>query len=95
MLFNLEYALNAALDLDQIFELVTTVLEQKAVCQMDPDQEETDDQPEDQAEEDSMLISAAADVVAALASVLGEQFTEPFKKFFPMIAKYYVRQHAP
>lgn len=73
--------------------MVGQVLEQKAVCQMDPDQEETEELPEDQAEEDSMLISAASDVVAALASALGEQFTEPFKTFFPLITKYYVSDH--
>ncbi|KAF8578209.1 ARM repeat-containing protein [Ramaria rubella] len=73
----------------EIFEMVGMVLEQKAVCQMDPDQEAEEELPEDQAEEDSMLISAASDVVAALATALGPQFTEPFQTFFPLIIKYY------
>ena len=78
------------LDVEGIFEIVTTVLEQKAVCQMDPDQEDEAFEEEEQSEEDSMLVSAAADVVAALASALGPQFAEPFQDFFPMIVKYYV-----
>lgn len=77
-------------DVKDIFEMVSLVLEQKAVCQMDPDQEEGEDLPEDQAEEDSMLITAASDVVASLATTLGAQFTEPFQTFFPLITKYYV-----
>jgi len=73
-----------------IFEIVSTILEQKAVCQLDPDQEEDEAfEEEEQSEEDSSLVSAAADVVAALASALGPQFTEPFQTFFPLIVKYY------
>lgn len=86
----LHHALTAVTDVKDIFEMVGLVLEQKAVCQVDPDQEEDEEPPEDQAEEDSMLITAASDVVAALATALGSDFTEPFKTFFPMIAKYYV-----
>lgn len=85
------------LDIKDIFEMIGLVLGQKAVCQLDPDQEASEEQPEDQAEEDSMLISAASDVVASLASALGSQFAEPFRTFFPLIIKYYVRlfSHAP
>jgi hypothetical protein len=57
---------------------------------MDPDQEEGEELPEDQAEEDSMLITAVSDVVALLATALGAHFTEPFQRFFPLITKYFV-----
>lgn len=66
------------------------ILEQKAFCQQDPDQDEDEEAPEDQAEYDSVLISSAGDLVAALASALGAEFTPAFNTFFPLIAKYYV-----
>jgi importin-4 len=46
--------------------------------------------PEDQAEYDSVLISAAGDLVSSLANVLGADFSQAFGTFFPLIAKYYV-----
>lgn len=66
-------------------------MEQKAFCQQDPDQDEEEEAPEDQAEYDSVLISSAGDLVAALAGALGADFAPAFIKFFPLIAKYYVR----
>jgi hypothetical protein len=67
------------------------ILEQKALCQQDPDQDEGDEAPEDQAEYDSVLISSAGDLVSALANVLGADFAKAFGTFYPLIAKYYVR----
>ena len=46
--------------------------------------------PEYQAEYDSVLISSAGDLVAAIANTLGADFEPAFRKFFPLIAKYYV-----
>jgi hypothetical protein len=69
-------------------------LEQKAFCQQDPDQDEEEEAPEDQAEYDSVLISSAGDLVAALAGALGADFAPAFIKFFPLVAKYYVRTQA-
>lgn len=66
------------------------ILEQRAVCQQDPDQEEADAEPEDSAEYDSVLISSAGDLVAALANASGTDFGQAFRSFFPQIAKYYV-----
>ena len=66
------------------------ILEQKSFCQQDPDQDEEDEAPEDQAEYGSILISSAGDLVAALASVLGADFAVGFRTFFPHITKYYV-----
>ena len=69
------------------------VLEQKALCQQDPDQDETEEAPEDSAEYDSVLISTAGDLVAALANALGADFVQAFNTFFPLISKYYVSHH--
>ena len=66
------------------------VLTQKAPCQQDPDQDEAEEAPEDQAEYDSVLISSASDLVAALANAMGAGFAPAFKTFYPLIAKYYV-----
>lgn len=77
--------------LEEICLLCIQILEQKALCQQDPDQE---DEPagddENQAEFDSVLISTASDLVASLASVLGAEFRPAFKSFLPLIGKYYV-----
>lgn len=76
--------------LEDICNIAIQILEQKAFCQQDPDQDEEEDAPEDQAEYDSVLISSAGDLVAALASGLGPDFGPAFSTFFPLIAKYYV-----
>ena len=75
---------------DHFANIAVQVLEQKAVCQQDPDQDEADEAPEDQAEYDSVLISAAGDLVAAMSNALGADFASAFKQFFPLISKYYV-----
>lgn len=77
-------------DLDPICSIAVQILEQKALCQQDPDQDENDEAPEDQAEYDSILISSADDLVAALAAALGADFAKAFGTFFPLISKYYV-----
>jgi importin-4 len=66
------------------------ILDQKAICQQDPDQDEADEAPEDQAEYDSVLISSAGDLTAAMANALGTSFAEYFDEFMPRISKYYV-----
>lgn len=82
--------LNHILGLEAICSIAMQVLEQKALCQQDPDQDETEEAPEDQAEYDSVLISSAGDLVSALANVLGADFQQAFGTFYPLIAKYYV-----
>jgi importin-4 len=71
------------------------ILEQKAICQQDPDQDADEEAPEDQAEYDSVLISSAGDLVAAMANALGTDFKPAFDTFYPLIAKYYVRDTFP
>lgn len=77
-------------DLEEICNIAIQILEQKALCQQDPDQDEEDEPLEDQAEYDSVLISSAGDLVAALAAVLGADFAQAFQTFFPLISKFYV-----
>lgn len=77
-------------DVAQICNIAIQVLSQKALCQQDPDQDENEEALEDQAEYDSVLISSAGDLVAALANALGNDFAQAFETFFPLIAKYYV-----
>jgi hypothetical protein len=77
-------------DLEQISLVAKQVLEQKAICQNDPDQDDDDEAPEDQAEYDSVLISSAGDLVSSLANALGADFAPAFATFMPLIAKYYV-----
>jgi hypothetical protein len=78
------------LDLQATSAIAVQVLEQKALCQQDPDQDESEEAPEDQAEYESVLISSAGDLAAALANALGHDFGQAFTAFFPLIAKYYV-----
>jgi len=77
------------LDLEAISNIAVQILEQKAPCQQDPGQDD-DEETEDQAEYDSILISSAGDLVAALSSALGPDFSQGFNTFFPLISKYYV-----
>ncbi|KAG5647451.1 hypothetical protein DXG03_009382 [Asterophora parasitica] len=80
--------------LETICNIAIQILEQKAFCQQDPDQDEDEEAPEDQAEYDSVLISSAGDLVSALASALGADFTPAFNTFFPLIAKYYKKSRS-
>ena len=86
----LRYLPKTVSDVEQICSIAIQVLSQKALCQQDPDQDENEEAPEDQAEYDSVLISSAGDLVAALSNALGSDFAQAFGTFFPLIAKYYV-----
>lgn len=76
--------------LEEVSNIAVQVLEQKALCQKDPDEEEDQDAPDDQAEYDSVLISSAGDLVSSLANALGAEFAPAFGTFLPLISKYYV-----
>jgi len=78
------------LGLETICNIAVQILEEKALCQQDPDQDEDDVAPEDHAEYDSLVISAVCDLVASLANALGPDFGRIFDMFFPLIVKYYV-----
>ncbi|KAG6812751.1 hypothetical protein H0H92_000797 [Tricholoma furcatifolium] len=80
--------------LETLCNIAIQILEQKAFCQQDPDQDEAEEAPEDQAEYESVLISSAGDLVSALAQALGSDFTPAFNTFFPLIAKYYKKSRS-
>jgi hypothetical protein len=61
------------------------LLEKTAECQQDLDAEDD----VDQSEYDSVVISTAVDVIAAIANVLGAHFVNEFSVFLPLITKYY------
>ncbi|KAJ3515528.1 hypothetical protein NLJ89_g1707 [Agrocybe chaxingu] len=79
---------------DSFCQIAMQILEQKAFCQQDPDQDEDEEAPEDQAEYDSVLISSAGDLVAALAGAFGPDFGQAFTTFFPLISKYYKKSRS-
>ncbi|KAI0085836.1 ARM repeat-containing protein [Irpex rosettiformis] len=80
--------------LDTVASMAIQILEQKSLCQQDPDQEEAEEAPEDSAEYDSILISAAGDLVASLANALGSDFGSAFPTFFKLISKYYKKSRS-
>ncbi|KAG6821184.1 hypothetical protein H0H93_004004 [Arthromyces matolae] len=80
--------------LETVCNIAIQILEQKAFCQQDPDQDDAEEAPEDQAEYDSVLISSAGDLVSALAQALGSDFAPAFNRFFPLIAKYYKKSRS-
>ncbi|KAI0298793.1 ARM repeat-containing protein [Multifurca ochricompacta] len=79
---------------DRLCSMAKEILEQKAICQQDPDQDADEEAPEDQAEYDSVLISSAGDLVAAMANALGADFAQAFNTFYPLIAKYYKKSRS-
>lgn len=74
---------------ERVCNIAQEVLDQKALCQRDPDQTE-DEVQESQAEYDSVLVSSAGDLVSALANALGGDFIQQFNIFYPLISKYSV-----
>ena len=66
------------------------ILEQKAICQQDPNQDGQEEAPEDQAKYESVLISSARDLAATITNTLGSDFAQAFNTFYPLISKYYV-----
>ena len=65
-------------DLENIGNIAIQILEQKALCQQDPDQDEDEEPLEDQAEYDSVLISSVGVLVAALVTTLLSDFGGAF-----------------
>ncbi|OBZ65245.1 putative importin subunit beta-4 [Grifola frondosa] len=90
----LEGIVGGAPGIEHIGNIAIQVLDQKAICQQDPDQDESEEMPEDQAEYDSILISSAGDLVAALANALGPEFAPAFQTYFPLISKYYKKNRS-
>ncbi|KAG0370011.1 hypothetical protein BGZ54_008094 [Gamsiella multidivaricata] len=75
--------------IDAIAEHLNLIFEKKAYCQQELADDEGLLDEDEQAEFDALLISAASDLVGALAAVLGSSFIPYAKVFIPHIAKYY------
>jgi hypothetical protein len=61
------------------------------LCQQDPDgDDENVGVDSDSSEYESALISNAADVFGAMASVLGDDFAQAFGQVLPLISSYSV-----
>jgi hypothetical protein len=67
------------------------ILQRKAPCQVDDEEEAEIAAAGDQSEYDAALISTACDLVGTLATVLGGDFAQLFPTFLPNMAQYYVR----
>lgn len=75
---------------EQTCALVCDILDQKSACQIDTEAREDDaENVEDISEYESVLISAATDLIGAMANVYGHDFVEPLKQILPKIFKYY------
>ncbi|KAF9954163.1 hypothetical protein BGZ65_004210 [Modicella reniformis] len=72
-----------------IAEHLKLIFEKKAYCQQELADDEGLLDEDEQAEFDALLISAASDLVGALAGVLGVSFIPYAQVFIPHIAKYY------
>ncbi|CAG8690182.1 1184_t:CDS:10, partial [Ambispora leptoticha] len=65
---------------DQIANQCLLILQKKALCQQDQEDEEGILDEDEAAEHDALLISACSDLVAAMALALGPDFVQYFKK---------------
>ncbi|PWN53172.1 ARM repeat-containing protein [Violaceomyces palustris] len=73
--------------LDVVCTYTIMILEKRSPPQLDS--ETPEDENEEASEYESVLISAASDLVGAMANVLGPDFTDPLKQFMPQLMKYY------
>jgi hypothetical protein len=74
--------------LEDIAQNLLEVFEKKSICQQAYDDGDYDEE-EDDLESESLLISSAGDLVAALCETVGPNFSNYFKVYLPLIAKYY------
>ncbi|ODO04783.1 hypothetical protein I350_05393 [Cryptococcus amylolentus CBS 6273] len=74
--------------LDEVATFAIEILEKKSLCQQDPDGDDENSADADSSEYEAALVSNAADVFGALATVLGPDFQQAFGQVLPLIAKY-------
>ncbi|KAG4304273.1 hypothetical protein PORY_002248 [Pneumocystis oryctolagi] len=91
---------NQGLVIQQLSEYILQILKKQHPCQLDEDMnslvnsnEENDDYVENEdndiAEYDALLIESAIDVLVSISLVLEEEYSQPFGVFLPYIVKYY------
>ena len=76
------------IDVEEISDHILEIFEKRSTCQETYDVEDVVDEDEE-AESESLLIAAAADLVAALCETIGQGYVSYFNAFLPQIAKYY------
>ncbi|KIR63961.1 hypothetical protein I312_103764 [Cryptococcus bacillisporus CA1280] len=74
--------------LDEVATFAIEILEKKSLCQQDPDGDDEGAAEADSSEYEAALVSNAADVFGAMATVLGPDFQQAFGQVLPLIAKY-------
>lgn len=77
------------IDVEDIARRLLEIFEKRSMCQQVEDDDELVDEDEE-AESESLLIGAAADLVGALCKAIGEGFSSYCDVFLPLISKYYV-----
>lgn len=87
-LLNAHLGENAAPAVQQITEIVLSILQKKHVCQQDLDGEDADDEEMESSEYDWLVIETAMEVVTCLAAALGETFAELYQIFEKPCLKY-------
>lgn len=77
--------------LDEIATYAIEILEKKSLCQQDPDADvDNVDIDAESSEYEAALVSNAADVFGAMATVLGPDFGQAFGQVLPLISRYSV-----
>ncbi|KAI8150043.1 armadillo-type protein [Fennellomyces sp. T-0311] len=79
---------------EEISDNILQIFEKRSTCQETYDVEDVVDEDEE-AESESLLIAAAADLVAALCETIGQGYLSYFNVFLPLIAKYYKATKGP
>ncbi|RCH94783.1 hypothetical protein CU098_000953 [Rhizopus stolonifer] len=74
--------------LEDIAQNLLEIFQKKSVCQMAFDDGDYEEE-EDEIESESLLITSAGDLVAALCEVVGPSFHKYFEVYLPLIIKYY------
>ncbi|CAD0099496.1 unnamed protein product [Aureobasidium mustum] len=79
---------NAAPPVQQIVEMVLSILQKKHMCQQDLDGEDEFDAEMESSEYDWLVIETAMEVITCLAAALGESFGELWQIFEKPVIKY-------
>ncbi|KAI8913545.1 armadillo-type protein [Gorgonomyces haynaldii] len=80
--------------MDALSNQLVLLLKGEHACQQEGLDDTQDGDEDEIAELDSLVISSAADLVAAIASALGPQFATYFQHFYPLIKRFYKKQRS-
>ncbi|KAI8988658.1 armadillo-type protein [Pilobolus umbonatus] len=82
-------------DLDTISQYILNIFEKRSICQQSGAEDDDYIDHEEEAESESLLISAAGDLVASICETVQEEYSSYFDVFMPLIAKYYKSSKTP